>query len=300
MKRRALLASSLLGAFAARALCAEPKRLESDELSLIELSVPGDAAFGRALVGLPRPLPERPDLLLLLHGLGETTDPELGAHAFAERYGLLSAVQRLTHPPLVRQNLQRDYFEPGRLPELNARLAQRPYQAPVLVCPFTPNPYKRGGGEVLQRFAAFVVGPLKAAVEAHASVAFPGSRSMISGVSLGGYLAMEIFLKSPEQFCGLGAAQAAFRPNQAARYAARIAEQTARVGSRRIELLTSSYDPYRSANELLHRHLVRQQQASRLRVSPGAHDQAWLNESGTIDMLLAADDVFAEQRAVSK
>src|SRR6478752_4049666 len=296
MKRRALLASGLLGAFAARALAAEPKRLQSAELSLIELSLPGDPAFGRALLALPLQSSPAPELLVLLHGLGETTDPELGAHAFAERYGLLSAVQRLTHPPIARQNLQRDYFGPGRLAELNARLEQRPYRAPILVCPFTPNPYRPGGAELLLRFARFVCGPLKSAVEARAGVAFPSSRFMISGVSLGGYLAIEIFLKSPELFGGLGTVQAAFKPNEAARYASAVARATERVGPRRVEILTSSYDPYRPANELFHRHLLEQKQASRLRVSPGPHDQGWLNESGTLEMLLAADDVFTESR----
>jgi predicted esterase len=263
---------------------------------LIELSLPGDPAFGRALLAVPREPPPDPELLVLLHGLGETTDQELGAHAFAERYGLLSAVQRLTHPPVLRTEARSDYFGAGRLAELNARLQQRPYRPPVLVCPFTPNPYKPGGNEVLARFTRFVTGPLRAAVEERVGVALPVSRSMISGVSLGGFLAIEIFLQSPELFCGLGAVQAAFGPNQALRYAAGVKKASERVGRRRVEILTSSFDPYRRNNEQFHRYLVQREQASRLRVSPGPHDQRWLNESGVIELLLAADDVLAERR----
>jgi hypothetical protein len=119
---------------------------------------------------------------------------------------------------------------------------------------------------------------------------------MISGVSLGGYLAIEIFLKRPELFCGLGTAQGAFGPGQAARYAAGVEAAVSRVGARRVEILTTTFDPYRRPNELFHRNLQERKQASRLRVSPGPHDQRWLNESGVIEMLLCAEDVLAAGR----
>lgn len=300
MKRRALLpalASLVSFIFAAPGAARAAKKLESSELSLTELNLPGDAAFGRVLLAVPQQLPPEPELLVLLHGLGETVEQSMGARAFAERYGLLSAVARLTHPPLARMDPLHDYFGEGRLGELNQRLQRQPYRLPVLVCPFTPNPYKPGGDEVQARFTSFVCGQLKAAVEERVGVTFPASRAMISGVSLGGFLAIEVFLKHPELFCALGTAQGAFGPNQAARYAAGVAAATQRVGARRVEILTTSFDPYRRPNELFHQHLRRREQASRLRVSPGPHDQRWLNESGVIEMLLCADDVFAEQRA---
>ncbi len=296
MKRRVLLASGLLAALAPAARAAMPKRLESAELALSELALPGDVAFGRALLAVPRELPREPRLLVLLHGLGETNDQDVGARAFAERYGLLSAVERLTHPPLSRTEPRQDFFGEGRLDEHNARLAQTPYRPPVVVCPFTPNPYKPGGNEVLTRFMRFVNGELRAAVEHQVGASFPAARSMIAGVSMGGFLAIEIFLQSPERFCGLGAVQAAFGPDQALRYAAGIRKVSERLGRRRVEIVTSSLDPYRRSNELLHRHLSERKQATRLRVLPGPHDQRWLKESGVIEMLLAADDVFAEQK----
>lgn len=295
MKRRALLAGlAALGAASGSAKAA--KKLESAELVLSELSLPGDRAFGRALVAVPRTLPAEPELLILLHGLSETAEQGMGARAYAERYGLLSAVSRLTHPPLTRTDLAHDYFGEGRLDELNQRLRQQPYRPPVLVCPYTPNPYAAGGEATLARFTSFVCGRLKAAVEDQVGAKFSASRSMISGVSLGGYLAIEVFLRQPEMFCGLGTAQGAFGPNQAVRYAAGVAAAVGRVGARRVEILTSSFDPYRQVNEQFHKQLQKRQQASRLRISPGPHDQRWLNESGVIEMLLCADDVWAEQR----
>ncbi|RYZ04755.1 MAG: hypothetical protein EOO73_22465 [Myxococcales bacterium] len=294
MKRRALLSLAASLGLSARA---SAKELVSDELSLEELSLSGDPAFGRYLLAVPKNLPPAPDLLVLLHGLGETVEQRMGSRAFAERYGLLSAVARLTHPPLERTLTRVDYFGAGRLEELNTALLGRPYRCPVLLCPFTPNPYKAGGDPTVARFAHFVGGPLKSAVEARLNVTFPASRAMISGVSLGGYLAVELFLKTPELYAAVGTAQGAFGPQQAARYAAGIAGAVKRVGPRRVEILTSSEDSYRPANVAFHRHLQKLGQAARLRVSPGPHDQRWLNESGVIEMLVAADDVFAECRA---
>lgn len=298
MKRRALLSGGAALAVSASAPVAlGAKALSSAELELFELALPGDSAFGRLLLAVPRALPPAPELLVLLHGLGETNDQTVGARAFAERYGLLSAVARLSHPPLCRTDAEHDYFGEGRLAEINARLEQRAYRCPVLVCPFTPNPYKPGGDEVLARFAGFIAGRMKSEVEQRVGVTFPVSRSMISGVSLGGYLAIEIFLKAPELFCGLGTAQGAFGPQQAARYAAGVEAAVSRVGARRIEILTTTFDPYRRPNELFQRHLQERKQASQLRVSPGPHDQRWLNESGVIEMLLCADDVLGAGRA---
>jgi predicted esterase len=295
MKRRALLSLAATFAWSARG-ATQPKPLVSDELELQELNLPGDVAFGRYLLAAPKVLPQRPELVVLLHGLGETVEQRMGSRAFAERYGLLGAVARLTHPPLARTLPRVDYFGEGRLDQLNAALAARPYRCPVFLCPFTPNPYKAGGEPVVARFAEFVGRSLKSAVEARLGVTFPASRCMLSGVSLGGYLAIELFLKTPELYCAVGTAQGAFGPQQAARYAAGVAAAVKRVGPRRVELLTSSLDPYRASNEAFQKHLQRLGQASRLRVSPGPHDQRWLNESGVIEMLVAADDSLAERR----
>jgi pimeloyl-ACP methyl ester carboxylesterase len=295
MNRRELLGWSAALASGLVARAAGAAELVSPELVLTDLQLSGDAAFGRALLLVPRELPADPPLLLLLHGLGETHDQKVGARAYAERYGLLAAVSRLSRPPLERTLRGKEYFGAGRLEELNARLAGKPYRAPVIVCPYTPNPWKAGGAAVVERYASFLCGRLKSEVEERVGRSFPSTRVMVSGVSLGGYVALHIFLRRPEAFCGLGLAQAAFAQDQAARYAASLAEAASRVGPRRVEILSSSLDPYRRPSELLHRQLQRRAQASTLRVSPGPHDQSWLKESGVIEMLLSADDVFSER-----
>lgn len=296
MKRRALLALGAAAPFGLAGGSAGAKALVSQELALIELKLSGDAAFGRALLLVPHQLPAEPELLVLLHGLGETHEQGVGSRAFAERYGLLSSVARLTHPPLARSSPGPDYFGAGRLEELNQRLTRRPFRTPIIVCPYTPNPYKAGGEALIARYADFLTGALKAEVEQRTKLQFPASRCMLSGVSLGGYLAIEAFVRKPEHFCGLGTAQGAFGEHQAARYAASVKKAVQRVGPRRVEILTSTFDPYRVPNQLLHKHLQKLGLASSLRTSPGPHDQRWLKESGVIEMLVSAEDVFAGQR----
>lgn len=282
---------------------AHSKELTSDELTLYDLELGGDRAFGRALLCAPRELPENPALLVLLHGLGETHDQKVGARAFAERYGLLSAVARLAHPPLERTLTRQDYFGQRRLAELNSDLASRPFPKLVYLCPYMPDPYKAGGDPMLSRYADFLTGRLMATVEQRLGKVFPSERCLISGVSLGGYVALEVFLRKPEHFCGVGSAQGAIGPGQAARYASRIKAVIERVGPRSVELLSSSFDPYRPPNELLQKKLSAQGVASSLRISPGPHDQSWLRESGVIEMLVGAQRSFesaAREQAGSK
>ena len=147
-------------------------------------------------------------------------------------------------------------------------------------------------GLIIDRYADFLTGPLLSAVEQRVRRTFPSPRRMLAGVSLGGYLAIEVFLRKAEQFCGVGSAQGAFGPGQATRYAAALSATAKRVGPRSIELLSSSFDPYRPPNELLQRKLVALKQPSTLRISPGPHDQRWLRESGVIEMLVGADRAF--------
>jgi predicted esterase len=292
MDRRAVLAgfSALAASAAVRSGQAAPV-LHSEELELSELNLPGHARFGRVLLAVPRELPAQVPVLVLLHGLGEAHDQSLGARAFAERYGLLSSVARLTRPPLQRTPKSPDYFGDGRLEQLNESLAAKPFPKLVIACPFTPNPYKAGAA-LMDRFAEFVTGQLSPAIEERVQRSFSSERRMISGVSMGGYVALEVFLRRPENFCGVGLAQGAFGANQAEKYAFALEAVQKRVGPRAVELLTSTLDPYRRPNELLRDRLTKLKVPCELRVAPGPHDQRWLRESGVIELLMGARRAF--------
>ncbi len=220
--------------------------------------------------------------LTLLHGLGESEDPKLGLVAWSQLYGLVAAERRLREPPVVRTLPKRRYLTDEHLARLNASLRAEPFQPLVLVCPFTPNPYRRGPRVIAQlgrlleeRLLPRVrqIAPVSASREAHG----------LAGCSMGGYVALELYLQRPHLFGALGGVQSAFSVAQAARYAERLAQAEVPAsywGS-------SSQDPYRKANQALVRALGERQRGATYEEAPGPHDQPWLREVGTLALLHA-------------
>ncbi len=199
-------------------------------------------------------------LVVLLHGLGETTDPRAGAFAWVERYGLVSSYERL------RQ----------RLPALRGL---------VMACPYMPN--VAGSGETLDAYGRWLTQALVPRVRREAPVLEGERTTRIGGCSLGGYVSLEIFLRRPESFGAWGGVQTAIGEGSAARNAERLAIA---VGSdagapRALSLVTSTEDPFRKANEALARALAQRNVAHDLRVLPGGHTQPWLREVGTLETL---------------
>lgn len=299
MKRRAFLSLSALSAapvaaapFAAWANApaeAPPSRFASKDLEAHDLQVPGQRSLARrALVLAPRQRKAGAPLraLVLLHGLGETGNEELGIRAWAELYGLIAAYERLRRPPIARTLPKARYLSDERIEELNRSLAKRPFEGLLLICPVTPNPYRPGpAAQTLDRYTEWLFDSLLPAVRERVA---PFSTLGIDGCSLGGYVALEVFTRRPAAFAALGSVQGAFGVERAEQYAKRI---TAALEGRRmpIHLETSSGDPYRKANELLARRLEALGAAATLRVPPGPHNQPWLQEIGTLEMLLWHD-----------
>lgn len=277
------------GLVASRARADTPS---SADLRAIDLRLPGESHVARrALVLVPTHVPQgtRLPMLVLLHGLGETVDERLGIHAWGERYGLVSAYERLLHPPFERTLERQRYLTEEHRQEINASLAARPFGGMVLVCPFTPNPWKLDGLHTIHRYADWLTGTLIPAVRAQAPVLDGRGACGIDGCSLGGYVGLEVFLRKPEHFGTLGVVQAAISAPGAADYARRIAEATAKAGACPVHVESSTGDPYRSACEELGKQLGRQGVQHELRVIPGPHDQPWLREIGTPEMLLWHD-----------
>ncbi|HMJ15954.1 MAG TPA: hypothetical protein VK524_31275, partial [Polyangiaceae bacterium] len=113
--------------------------------SLVEeqLVLPGDTKLARRALLLKPAKPSKAAaqrLLVLLHGLGETKSEELGLVAWSKLYGLTGAYQRLLRPPITRSLPKLRYLTDARLAEMNASLAERPFEGFYMVCPITPNP----------------------------------------------------------------------------------------------------------------------------------------------------------------
>jgi len=265
------------------------KTPESDDLVQHDLTLDGDKRIARrTLVLVPKHTPKDVKLpvLVLLHGLGETGNELLGIHAWGERYGLVRAYERLRRPPVERTMPGQRYFTESHLARVNAELEKKPFRGLVLVCPVTPNPQKVGpAAKTLDRYADWIEKTLLPAVYDKAPCKRGPASTGLDGCSLGGYVGMEVFLRKPELFGTFGGVQAAFNVPAGERYAERIAAAIGKVGTRAIHVETSSEDPFKKANVALSKKLESLGVANDREVIPGPHNQPWLKEVGTLEML---------------
>lgn len=303
LTRRRLLLTGLSGVAAAAAL--GPRRALADgaaaarsqppaprDLEVRDLSVAGDRDLGRRFtLFIPKHLApgERVPLLVLLHGLGETGDERLGAYAWLERYGLGTAYDRLRAAPVARTSRRADWTD-ARLAEVNAALAAQPLRGLAIACPVTPNVSKAPSpAAALDGYARWLADVVLPRARAEAPVFDDARRTTLDGCSLGGFVGVEVFLRRPDLFGAWGGVQAAFGAHRAPSYADRLAAAIASAGPRDLHLLTSAGDPFREANAALAKLLTKKGVPHTLRVLPGPHDQPWLREAGTIEMLLWHD-----------
>lgn len=224
---------------------------------------------------------QRLPLLVLLHGLGETGNERLGAHAWLEKYGLGSAWNRLKRAPVERTS-KRGEWTSERLAEVNADLAARPFRGFAMACPFMPNP---SGPADLDAYARWVETSLVPRARKEAQTIEEPSRTYLGGVSLGAYVSLEMLTRLPHLFGAWGGVQTAIGTWAAERYAQKIAAAPPRP----LLVLTSTQDHWKTSSEALDAALTAKKLAHTFRVIPGPHDQPWLREAGTIETLLWFD-----------
>ncbi len=287
-RRELLLASSgLLGATEARRARADVAPPYDEEADVQNLRLLDRSEAGRRYVVLtPRYLQPGAKLpvVVLLHGLGETMDPRLGAYAWLEKYGLGQAWQRLMRPPLARTSARGEWTD-ERLAEVNASLAADPFRGFVMICPHMPNP--KGPAEV-GAYASWLTGPLLAKVRAELPEAGTArDETYLAGVSLGGWVSLEVLVRAPETFSVWAGVQTAIGTWAADGFVEKIAR--APVRPRAMLVLTSTQDHWRASSEALASAFRARKLACDGRTIPGPHDQPWLREAGTIETLLWLD-----------
>jgi len=272
-------------------LLARPARSgEVGPLIASEFSVPNAGRFGqKCLLLRPARAPATTELplVVLFHGLGETGSEALGIRAWYDRYGLPQAYARLSSPPVERTLPRERYLTDARLLELNRELIAEPFPDVAMLCPFTPNVFKQHpSAPFLDRYADYVERALLPAARAALPILTGSVHCGVAGVSLGGYVALEVFLRKPALFAALGCVQAALSSAAAEHYAQRLAELAALQSPRAIQLVTSSFDPFRDATLRLAKRLAERGVSATLASPAGPHDQRFLREVGTLEMLL--------------
>jgi enterochelin esterase-like enzyme len=160
----------------------------------------------------------------------------------------------------------------------------------AIACPYTPNPWKAPNPSTfLDAYTSWIVDEMIPRCQIEAPVVPDPAKTGLDGCSLGGYVGIELFLRRPEVFGAWGGVQSALREAAAATYAERLRTTIDRVGARKLHVETSGGDPFRAANELFFRELGRRKVPVDFRIAPGPHDQPWLRETGTLEMLLWHD-----------
>lgn len=266
------------------------------DLDVRDIRVEGDRALGRRfLLFSPKYMPRgmRMPLLVLLHGLGETIDETLGVRAWLDRYGLGTSFDRLRRPPMERTWKQRKDFSDERLAAVNGHLMQAPFYGFAIACPYTP---KATAAKDLDAYAKWIVDTVVPRARKELPI-FEGSEHVaIDGCSLGGFVGLEVFLRAPDAFGAWGGVQSAISEPTAVRYAERLAQVLAPTKPKALHIETSREDVFLKGNERLASELGKRGIDNELLVIPGWHDQPWLREAGTVEMLLWHDRRFAALR----
>lgn len=286
LARRQLLAGLGLGLLPLRAQADGDAEFAEDlrNLRLLDLTEGGR----RFVLVVPRYLQpgQKLPLAVMLHGLGETTNERLGAYAWVEKYGLGSAWQRLKRAPIERTSKRGEWTD-ARLAEVNAELGVRPFRGMAMACPFMPKPSSAGD---LDAYARWIETSLLPRVRKETEVHDDPKQTYLCGVSLGGYVSLEVLVRLPHAFGAWAGVQTAIGAFAAPGYAEKIAKAW-RGETHPMLLLTSTQDHWKASSEALAAAFEARGLATTYRVVPGPHDQPWLREAGTIEALLWLDRI---------
>jgi enterochelin esterase-like enzyme len=243
-----------------------------------------DAPSRRAVVLVPRPVPKGRTLpvLVALHGMGETTTPERGAHGWLDYYAIDEAIAALRSPPLTSDDYH-GLVADDRLAAVNTELRRQPFGGMIVVCPYLPS----GMGFALsfEDYAAWLRDVLLPRVRKETPASSDVRATGIDGVSLGGMTALEIGLSHPETFGVVGALQPAIRG-----IVGEVVDLAAqKLGARPLRLVTSTEDYFRDEVATANERLTAKGIAHDYLLTQGPHDYVWNKGPGAIEMLLWHD-----------
>lgn len=292
MRRRELLTASLALAspFAHAASAAAPTGFRQ-----LDLKLPG-RIVRRVLVLIPKHLQpdDRVPLLILLHGYKQIRPERRAIHAWQKEFGVLESYERLRAPPVRPRHPTTGYLTAERQKSLRRALTRRPFKGLVLACPVTPNPYRTyPQGNPFDLFAAWLQETMLPEVARQAPILDTPESTGLAGVSMGGYVGIEVLYRRPWLFGAFTAIQSAIERGRQHRYADRIAEAFDQHGPVPLHVLTSSRDSYRAINRSFYRNLRERGIGASFDQPPGAHQNVWVEEVGSLETLFWQDRVLS-------
>jgi hypothetical protein len=192
---------------------------------------------------------------------------------------------RLFEPPLVAA----DYPDPkmssaARLRALNASLRKFPYQGLAFACPYVPwqaSPTL----EASRGFARFLVNRLIPRVRAETHCLSERRRTGLSGVSMGGRVALFVGLSHPDVFGAVSAIQPALREEDAD-LIAQLAWSAMASPDFKLRLVSSKDDYFLPAIRAVSKRLSRDGIPHEFAVLDGDHSVEFNRGPGVFEMLL--------------
>lgn len=241
----------------------------------------------RCVVLVPRPIPKerRLPVVIALHGLGEATDPESGAFGWARRYDLEKTMLHLHDDLPLAGDVFGGFVTPERLVEVNAGLAQHPFEGVIVACPYMPS-FVGGGALSFETYAQWMGERLLPRLRTEVPALPDAKATGIDGVSLGGWCALRVGLHRPDLFGAVGALQPAIDPSMVD-FATALVQQ--KLGGRPLQIVTSTEDYFLETNKRLDQRLTQKNIPHAFRITPGPHDYPWNKGAGGVEMLLFHD-----------
>ena len=242
----------------------------------------------RVVVVVPEPFEEGKTyrVVVALHGRGEAVKPPAdGAMGWPRDYALTRAIERISNPPLAREDFE-GLVEDARLDSMNRALAEKPFGGLVVVCPRMPDldPYDSGK---VTAYGRYLVDDVLARVRRELPVDLTRAKTGIDGVSLGGIVALEIGLARPDLFGAVGALQPAVRPDKISTLT--TLASTARENLPKLRLTTSHDDYFRAPIAELTASWDAAGITHDFSDLPGPHDYVFNRGPGALELLFWQD-----------
>ncbi|HTM45968.1 MAG TPA: alpha/beta hydrolase-fold protein [Polyangiaceae bacterium] len=239
-------------------------------------------------------------VLIAFHGRGESLKaPERGARGFIDDYGLMRALERVQHPPLLPTDFG-GLISEERLSVLNAGLRTASYRGMIIVCPYLPDSlHTDRWAQEGRLYTDFIVKQLLPKIYAETPALAGSETTAVDGVSLGGRAALSLMVFAPRSFGVVGATQPAIDNSEIPLWVNKIAEARKQNPTLTLRLLTSDADYFLQPTRALSQALTAAAISHRIDEVTGDHSYEFNRGPGVYEMLLFHDRALREKRAIT-